>query len=342
MPKPQPEALHFAKNWQQQLSEAFTSIEDLCEYLELSPNDLAISSTAANLFAMRVPLSFAANMEKGNPNDPLLRQVLPINDELLDYPGFNNDPVGDIQAVVQPGVLHKYQGRVLLVNTGSCAINCRYCFRRNFPYNDLQLSKRQEGIAIEYIKSDPTITEAILSGGDPLLLSDARLSQLIEQLEAIDHIKRIRIHSRLPIVLPARVTDELVKILVKCSKQIVLVVHANHANEFNERAIIACKLLKNSGITLFNQSVLLRGVNDSAAILCELSEQLFTHGIIPYYLHLLDKATGTGHFEVSEIEAKILIEQVQNTLPGYLVPKLVKEIAGAEAKQYVFTGLLNQ
>ena len=249
--------------------------------------------------------------------------------------GFSLDPVGDIQAAVQPGVLHKYQGRVLLINTGSCAINCRYCFRRNFPYNDLQLSKQQESGAIEYIKSDPTITEIILSGGDPLLLSDARLASLIQQLEAIDSIKRIRIHSRLPIVLPARVTDELVKILANCSKQIILVVHSNHANEINGRVIAACKSLKNSGITLFNQSVLLKGVNDNAAILCELSEKLFAVGIIPYYLHLLDKATGTGHFEVSEIEAKILVEQVQNTLPGYLMPKLVKEQAGATTKQYV-------
>jgi L-lysine 2,3-aminomutase len=281
-------------------------------------------------------------MQKGNPDDPLLRQVLPIEDELVDYPGFNLDPVGDIKAAVQPGVLHKYQGRVLLINTGSCAINCRYCFRRNFPYNELQLSKQQESGAIEYIKSDPTINEVILSGGDPLLLSDARLSQLIRQLEAIDHIKRIRIHSRLPIVLPARVTDELVNLLANCSKQLILVVHANHANELNERVITACKLLKNNGITLFNQSVLLKGVNDNAATLCELSEQLFANGIIPYYLHLLDKATGTGHFEVFECEAKILIEKVKNTLPGYLVPKLVKEIAGAESKQYVFTGLLNQ
>jgi L-lysine 2,3-aminomutase len=346
MPEPQRqpplEALHFAKNWQQQLSEAFTNIEDLCKYLELSSGDLPISITASKQFAMRVPLSFAASMEKGNPDDPLLRQVLPIRDELIDYSGFSNDPVGDIQAAVQPGILHKYHGRVLLINTGSCAINCRYCFRRNFPYNELQLSKQQENGAIDYIKSDPTITEVILSGGDPLLLSDARLSQLIRQLEAIDHIKRIRIHSRLPIVLPARVTVELVNLLANCSKQLILVVHANHANELNERVITACKLLKNNGIPLFNQSVLLKGVNDNAAILCELSEQLFANGIIPYYLHLLDKATGTGHFEVSEIEANILIEKVKNTLPGYLVPKLVKEIAGAESKQYVLTGLLNQ
>jgi L-lysine 2,3-aminomutase len=335
------EALHFALNWQQQLAEAFTSIEDLCDYLTLSPADLSISQAASKNFPLRVPLSFAASMEKGNPEDPLLRQVLPIHDECRIYPNYSDDPVGDIGAVVVPGLLHKYSGRVLLVNTGSCAINCRYCFRRNFPYNELQLSKQQESGAIEHIKSDPTITEVILSGGDPLLLSDARISQLIGQLEAIGHIKRIRIHSRLPVVLPARITDELAKILALCSKQIVLVVHANHANELNGRAATAFKLLKNKGIALLNQSVLLKGVNDDATTLCELSEKLFVHGITPYYLHLLDKATGTGHFEVSEHEAKLLIKQVQDGLPGYLVPKLVKETTGSLSKQYVFAGQLN-
>jgi L-lysine 2,3-aminomutase len=337
MPEQSSEALHFALNWQQQLSEAFTSIADLCGYLGLSPDNLPISQAANKNFPLRVPLSFAASMEKGNPDDPLLRQVLPIHDELIDYPGFNNDPVGDIQAAVQPGLLHKYYGRALLINTGSCAINCRYCFRRNFPYNELQLSKQQETGAIEYIKSDPTITEVILSGGDPLLLSDLRLAQLIKQLEEIAHIKRIRIHSRLPIVLPARVTDDLVNILAECSKQIILVVHANHANEINERVVSAFKRFNNKRIALFNQSVLLKGINDDAVTLCELSEQLFALSVIPYYLHLLDKATGTGHFEITEEAAESLIKEVQNRLPGYLVPKLAKEIAGAEAKLTLFT-----
>ncbi len=335
MPEQSPESFHFTLNWQQQLAEAFTSIEDLCGYLMLSPGDLSVSRLASKQFPMRVPLSFAASMEKGNPDDPLLRQVLPISDELLDYPNFNDDPVGDIQAVVLPGLLHKYQGRVLLINTGSCAINCRYCFRRNFPYHDLQLSKQQESSAIDHIKTHQDITEVILSGGDPLLLSDLRLTHLLDLLGEINHVRRIRIHSRLPIVLPARVTDQLVKSLENSGKQIVIVVHANHANEINGRVVTAFKLLKNRGITLLNQSVLLKGVNDNAVVLCELSEKLFTLGIIPYYLHLLDKAAGTGHFQVPEQEAKRIIKQVQNTLPGYLVPKLAKEIAGFAAKQYV-------
>ncbi|HEY8219941.1 MAG TPA: EF-P beta-lysylation protein EpmB [Methylobacter sp.] len=333
MPESQSEIHHFSKNWQQQLAEAFNNIEDLCRYLNLSPNDLPISAAAAENFSLRVPLSFAACIEKGNAHDPLLRQVLPINEELLAHPGYSNDPVGDLAAATQIGVLHKYHGRVLLINTGSCAINCRYCFRRNFPYADLQLSKQQEDAALKTIQNDTSISEVILSGGDPLLLSDSRLTRLIKQLDGIGHLKRIRIHSRLPIVLPARITDEFISTLTQSPKQIIIVMHCNHANEINDRVIAACNSLKNSGITLFNQSVLLKGVNDDAKVLCELSEQLFSHGIIPYYLHLLDKATGTGHFEVSKAEALALIQQVQAALPGYLVPKLVKEQAGATSKQ---------
>jgi EF-P beta-lysylation protein EpmB len=336
MPKPQPETQHFAKNWQQQLSDAFNNIEDLCRYLHLAPDDLPVSVAAATSFPLRVPLSFAACIEKGNPHDPLLRQVLPVNEELFAYPGFSHDPVGDLASASQTGVLHKYHGRVLLINTGSCAINCRYCFRRNFPYADLQLSKQKEDAAVLAIQNDTSISEVILSGGDPLLLSDSRLARLIQQLDSISHLKRIRIHSRLPIVLPARITDEFINTLKLSPKQIIIVMHCNHANEISGQVIAACNSLKNSGIALFNQAVLLKGVNDNAKVLGNLSEQLFSHGVIPYYLHLLDKATGTGHFEVSEMKALELIRQVQATLPGYLVPKLVKEQAGATSKQHIF------
>lgn len=335
MSEPQSETQHFAKNWQQQLAEAFNNIEDLCRYLHLSPDDLPVSVEAAESFPLRVPLSFASCMEKGNPYDPLLRQVLPVKEELLVYPGFSNDPVGDLASATQTGVLHKYHGRVLLINTGSCAINCRYCFRRNFPYAELQLSKQKEDAAVQSLKNDASISEVILSGGDPLLLSDARLTRLIQQLDGIKHLKRIRIHTRLPVVLPARITDEFIDTLKLSPKQIIIIVHCNHANELSKRVIAACNLLKNSGITLFNQSVLLKSVNDNAEVLGELSEQLFSHGIIPYYLHLLDKATGTGHFEVSEAKALMLIRQVQAALPGYMVPKLVKEQAGATSKQAI-------
>ena len=330
------ENLYIAKNWQQQLAGAFSNIEDLCRYLSLSYKDLPVSVAATKSFPLRVPVGFADCMEKGNPDDPLLRQVLPINEELVTYPGFTNDPVGDLASAALTGVLHKYHGRVLLINTGSCAINCRYCFRRNFPYADLQLSKQAESEAINYIQDHTDISEVILSGGDPLLLSDERLGKLLQQLNAIEHIKRIRIHSRLPIVLPARISSVFINTLKLTSKTMVLVVHCNHANEISAEVISAFLRLRDTGITVFNQSVLLQGVNDNAAVLCELSEKLFSHGVIPYYLHLLDKATGTGHFEVTESQAIALVAEVKALLPGYLVPKLVKEQAGGSSKQTLF------
>lgn len=335
MPEQQYTTLHLANNWQQQLAEAFTNLQDLCLYLHLSVEELPASVIAAKNFPLRVPLSFAACIKKNSPHDPLLRQVLPIKDELLTSPGFSNDPTGDLKAATEFNFIHKYHGRVLFINTGSCAINCRYCFRRNFPYSDLLLGREKEQEAINKIQKTSSISEVILSGGDPLLLSDNRLYRLVEQLGKIKHLKRIRIHSRLPIVLPARITAELIDALTISEKKIIVVTHCNHANELNERVFSACTLLKNNNITLLNQSVLLKGVNDDAAVLCDLSEQLFFYGILPYYLHLLDKATGTQHFEVSEPEAIKLIKCVQTSLPGYLVPRLVKEQMGEAFKQHI-------
>jgi L-lysine 2,3-aminomutase len=335
MPELLHETAHFAKPWQQQLAQSFTTLDTLCDYLDLETSDLPVSIEAMQQFPLRVPLSFASSMEKANPFDPLLRQVLPIYAELQDHPDYHNDPVGDLAAATQIGLLHKYQGRVLLINTGSCAINCRYCFRRNFPYSELQLSKQQEAAVIQTIQKDTSIHEVILSGGDPLLLSDERLARLLIQIDSIAHVKRIRIHSRLPVVLPARITESFITTLKQNSKQIVLVLHCNHGNELNERVGIACQRLKQHDITLLNQSVLLKDVNDTAPVLCELSERLFQYGVLPYYLHLLDKATGTAHFAVSKNQALSLIADVQARLSGYLVPKLVTEIAGATSKQYV-------
>jgi L-lysine 2,3-aminomutase len=318
--------------WQQQLAEAFTDVGSLCTFLGLSSKNLPIAVAANQAFPLKVPRHFAQCMEKGNPNDPLLRQVLPIGDELLDYPGFSADPVGDLAASRQAGVIHKYQGRVLLVNTGSCAIHCRYCFRRNFPYAEQQLGRQKQAQAITYIQQDSSISEVILSGGDPLLLNDARLAELMLQLKTITHVKRIRIHSRLLVVLPARITDGLINALQSSGKQVVMVSHCNHANELTAESYLASQMLRRHDITLFNQAVLLKGVNDNVETLCQLSEKLFTQGVIPYYLHLLDKALGTGHFEVSKPEALVLMEAVRALLPGYLVPRLVEEQAGATAK----------
>jgi EF-P beta-lysylation protein EpmB len=330
------EAWHFSQPWQQQLANAFVAVDKLCAYLQISPQDLPFSEQAALNFPIRVPLSFASSMEKQNPFDPLLRQVLPVHDELLEYFGYDNDPVGDIAAEVMPGILHKYQGRALLINTGTCAIHCRYCFRRNFPYADHQLSHSKEIQALDYLRNDLTITEVILSGGDPLLLSDNRLKVLMMQLSAIDHVQRLRIHTRLPIVLPARINDSLLALFSEIDKQIVVVIHCNHANEINWQVGQTLNKLRKAGIFLLNQSVLLKDINDSADLLCRLSEKLFAYGVMPYYLHLLDRATGTGHFEVSESCAQSLMKKIQTALPGYLVPKLVKDKPHALSKEYRF------
>lgn len=316
------------KNWQQELADGFRNIEQLYQYLAI-PID---SSMPAYQFPLRVPRGFVDRMEKGNRHDPLLKQVLPVNEENLGLPGYSNDPVGDIHAMAVPGVIHKYHGRVLLITTGSCAINCRYCFRRNFPYTEQTLSSTKLDLALQYIKKHNDITEVILSGGDPLLLNDHKLFNLLHQLDQIKHVKRIRIHSRIPIVLPSRINTVFCEQLSTVKKPIIMVIHTNHQNELNSEVQIACHKMKQQGLTLLNQSVLLKDINDDVEQLCALSEKLFTWGVLPYYLHLLDRAHGTAHFEVEQDLAISLMQQVKKSLPGYLVPKLVRDLAGADNK----------
>ncbi|MEQ1636371.1 MAG: EF-P beta-lysylation protein EpmB [Methylococcales bacterium] len=318
--------------WQTSLAEGFQNLTQLCQYLQISPTALNQPLVEHATFPLRVPLGFAACMEKGNPDDPLLRQVLPIAEELVDYPGYSADPVGDLDANAAIGIIHKYHGRALIITTGGCAINCRYCFRRNFPYAEVQLTKSRLDFTLEYIKQHAELTEIILSGGDPLLLNDDRLGELIMQLNAIKNLQRIRIHSRIPVVLPERITPELLTMLKSSAKKIILVLHANHANELSQNVAKVCTQLTQAGIMLLNQSVLLKDVNDSASVLQALSEKLFSLNVMPYYLHLLDKATGTGHFEVAKPVAIRIYQQLQELLPGYLVPKLVSEQAGAAYK----------
>lgn len=319
--------------WQSQLAESFTSLKSLCDFLQLTPEILPLSEEAALTFPLKVPRAFAERMVKGNPEDPLLRQVLPVRDELKDHPGYQIDPVGDLAAVTPAGYLHKYRNRVLLINTGSCAIHCRYCFRRNFPYVDHQLSRPKQAVAMQAIRADASIAEVILSGGDPLLLPDRRLAHVFAELSDIPHIRRIRIHSRLPIVLPVRMTKALLGLMARTNKSTILVVHCNHAQEIDDQVAAVCREFKSEGITLLNQSVLLKDVNDNADMLCDLSEKLFAIGVLPYYLHFLDKAVGVGHFEVKKAQALALHREIQARLPGYLVPKLVYEQPGASAKQ---------
>jgi EF-P beta-lysylation protein EpmB len=271
-------------------------------------------------------------MQKGNPSDPLLRQILPVSDELLPYEGFSNDPVGDLSAVRYRGMLQKYQKRILLINTGACAIHCRYCFRRNFPYAQQQLTKQQEVDVLNAIMADNSIEEVILSGGDPLVLSDVNFIRLFNLLGHIPHLKRVRIHTRLPIVLPDRITDALLNVFAGAPKKVIMVVHSNHANEIDHQVAQACQRLSDARVTMLNQSVLLRGVNDSVQALAALSERLFEIDIMPYYVHCLDKANGTGHFDVPQADALTLQSALQNVLPGYLVPKFVVEQVGEGSK----------
>lgn len=322
-------------SWQAELADSFTQPRTLLQSLALDPADFPGLDAAALDFPFRVTRCYAARMEPGNPDDPLLRQVLPLGAELREYPGFLADPVGDLAAVAAPGLLHKYRGRVLLIATGACAIHCRYCFRRGFPYEDNLLGRSREQAALDHIAGDASIREVILSGGDPLVLNDERLERLVAALEAIPQVQRLRLHSRLPVVLPSRVTEALLRRLADSRLRMVLVIHANHAREFDGAVGTALSALRGAGATLLNQAVLLRGINDSADALAELGETLFAHGVLPYYLHLLDRARGTAHFEVDEARATALLRELRASLPGYLVPKLVREVEGEAFKRPV-------
>ena len=321
--------------WQRELAGAIREPHELLRLLGLQ--DTNISLEAARQFRLLVPHSYLARMVPGNRDDPLLRQVLPIEAEMQVVEGFNHDPVGDQQAQVADGVLHKYHGRVLLVTTGACAVHCRYCFRRHFPYAESNPVKGEWSSAVAYIRAQPDVQEVILSGGDPLTLSDARLALLFQQLQDIPHVRRVRFHSRLPVVLPSRIDESFLQLLGNISQQKVMVIHANHAQELvadDVRQALAA--LHGAGVTLLNQAVLLRGVNDSVQAQVALSESLFAQRVLPYYLHLLDRVAGAAHFEVPETEAMALLAEIRKRLPGFLVPKLVREVAGEKAKMPVF------
>ncbi len=318
--------------WQAELARAVRDPQQLLALMDLSEHPQLASAASRRQFPLRVPRSYIARMKKGDPNDPLFRQVLPAIEEDQTSSDFSFDPVGDLAAMPSPGLLRKYTGRVLLVTTGACAIHCRYCFRRHFPYADHNPAPAHWGQALDYIANDESIHEVILSGGDPLTLTDTRLAELVQALETLSHIKRLRIHTRLPIVLPERVDARLLAWLAQTPLQKVVVIHANHANELDTQVAAALSELSRAGCRLFNQTVLLRGINDRVSILGELSETLFDAGVIPYYLHLLDRVQGAAHFEVDVITAKRLYRTLRTRLPGYLVPLLVQEQAGAPSK----------
>lgn len=322
-----------ASRWQQLWREAVRDPRELLALLGLDGAVAEMSEAAAAQFALRVPRGFVARMRSGDPHDPLLRQVLPLDAELRPASGFSLDAVGDAAAKAGNGVICKYRGRALLVATGSCAINCRYCFRRHFPYAEETAAAGQWRQALDIIASDPSLEEVILSGGDPLSLATSKLAELTSALAGIAHVRRLRIHTRLPVVLPERVDAGLLEWLAALPWPTALVLHVNHAQEFDRNVDAALQRLRSTGVTLLNQAVLLRGVNDSVEALVELSERCFASGVLPYYLHQLDRVQGAAHFEVSDDDARRLHQGVAERLSGYLVPRLVREVAGDPGKR---------
>lgn len=318
--------------WQDALRDAITDPADLISALSLDPALLDPAILADSRFALRVPRGFLARMRPGDPSDPLLRQVLPTAEELTETAGFDSDPVGDLASAERPGLLHKYEGRALLVTTGSCAVNCRYCFRREFPYAEQLAATGRFKPVLEQIAADPSLSEIILSGGDPLSLSTARLIELSDGLQSIAHLRRLRIHTRHPIVLPERVDAGLLDWLAGLRLATVMVVHANHAAEIDDTVLAVLHRIADRGVLLLNQSVVLRGVNDSVDVLQALSERLVEARVAPYYLHLLDRVRGSAHFEVPEAQARQLVQTLRERLPGYLVPRLVRETPGERSK----------
>ncbi|EMI57578.1 EF-P beta-lysylation protein EpmB [Rhodopirellula sallentina] len=339
---------HFSEReddrWLDSMRDAIRSGDELLDLLGLPAETLAPTNaiadesgkTAAKApdygFPVFVPREFAARMRPGDPNDPLLRQVLPIPDEGVEVPGFGPDPVGDLQANVVPGVLHKYSGRALVITTGACGVHCRYCFRRTFPYPQTGSRSQAYAPSIDYLSKRDDIEEVILSGGDPLTLSDASLDDLIRRIESIPHVQRLRIHTRMPIVIPSRVNERLVDRL-RCSRlNAWMVVHCNHAAEIDAATERSLARLVDNGIPVLNQSVLLRGVNDDVDTLEELSRALIACRVMPYYLHQLDRVSGASHFEVNAERGRELIDELETRLPGFAVPRFVTEIAGEQSK----------
>jgi EF-P beta-lysylation protein EpmB len=324
-----------AAGWQAELADAVRDFHELCRLLDLDPASADAAREGAAAFSLLVPRAFVARMRKGDSRDPLLLQVLPTGDELRAVEGFSADPLEETTALAAPGLVKKYAGRALLLATGACAVHCRYCFRREFPYADSGATRAGVEAGVGAIAADASIHEVILSGGDPLLLDDDRLGRLVKEIEAIPHVRRLRIHSRLPIVLPSRVTDGLAAILAATRLATVVVIHANHAAELDASVAAAVSRLAGARAMLLNQAVLLAGVNDSVDVLARLSERLVEIGVVPYYLHLLDRVQGTAHFDVPEEKARQLHEGLRARLPGYAVPRLAREVPGEPAKVWV-------
>jgi len=319
--------------WIYDLANVITDLHDLFSLLSIDIKTVPADVLAAKRqFALRVPTPFISRMENGNLQDPLLRQILCDQKEMNIVDGYSADPLNEQNNAI-PGLLHKYHNRALLITKTNCAINCRYCFRRHFPYQQNQGSKLNLTKALDYIAQHSELNEIILSGGDPLIAKDHELSWLVKQLEAIPHIQRLRIHSRLAVVIPNRITDQLCEIFDQSRLNIILVTHINHPNEIDRSVIDAMHKLKRNDVTLLNQSVLLKEINDNANTLANLSNKLFTAGILPYYLHVLDKVQGAAHFFVDDKTAQSIMRELATQVSGYLVPKLAREVGGEKNKR---------
>ncbi len=318
--------------WQEEIAQSLRSPQQLIELLQLPEKALQGMERGHRQFPIRATESFLRRIKPGNLHDPLLRQILPLPEEDEVSPGYLQDPVGDCAAACGNGILKKYHGRVLLITTPACGIHCRYCFRRHHPYREQSLPSEKMQAAIEWIQGHAEIHEVILSGGDPLMVGNRRLDQLLSALETIPHLKTLRIHTRMPIITPQRIDPTLLQRLQQSPLRIVMVIHCNHPNELDRGVVRSLESIAHSGITLLNQSVLLRGVNDSVSTLERLSHGLHQTGVLPYYLHLLDRVQGSHHFEVAEERAVVLMEKLGERVPGYLMPRLVREIKGESRK----------
>ncbi|VFP78757.1 L-lysine 2,3-aminomutase [Candidatus Erwinia haradaeae] len=323
------------EEWLDQLVDSITDYNELLQFLALKNHPyITRNNSGIGYFPLRVPRSFAERMCKGDLKDPLLLQVITSKQECIDTPGYHLNPLNEQKSVV-PGLLHKYHNRILFLVKGNCAVHCRYCFRRYFPYQLNQGNKRNWKKAILYIQKNLDLDEVIISGGDPLMTLDSELDWIISQLEGISHLKRLRIHSRLPVVIPKRITQVLCKRLEYSRLQILMVTHINHMKEINDELQYSMNMLKSAGVILLNQSVLLREINDTPIALAELSNALFDIGILPYYLHVLDKVYGTAHFYVSDQRARSIVRELLSMVSGYMVPRLVREISGEPSKTLV-------
>lgn len=322
-------------NWQNDLSQCITSVDDLLSELELDHLQLTSCQRAAAQFALRVPRPFVQRMKKGDPKDPLLVQVLPVNAEMQLDPAYSADPLDESNHNPIAGIVHKYRNRLLLIVSPACAINCRYCFRRHFPYQENRQSKAQWQQALHYISSNTDINEVIFSGGDPLAANDRFLGWLSEQIAAIPHIKRLRIHSRLPVVIPSRIDEAFLRWATASRLKPIMVLHINHSSEIDQQVMQAIARLRDANIKVLNQTVLLKDVNDSATTLRDLSENLFDCGVDPYYLHLLDPVEGASHFDITADQAGQIYRELQTLLPGFLLPKLVREVPGELSKTII-------